>query len=71
MKLRPSPAADGEALTSNFDPDYNFLTTRVDSVRVNSLTFGPDGETLSAINADPNKDPASCFLPAPSDFRLP
>ena len=51
--------------------DCNFLTTRVDSVGVNSLTFSPDGETLGAINADPNKDPASCFLPAPSDFRLP
>jgi WD40 repeat protein len=58
-KLRPSPAAYGKALTSNFDSDYNFLTTRVDSVGVNSLTFSPDGETLSAINADPNKDPAS------------
>jgi len=55
-KLRPSPAAYGKALTSNFDSDYTFLTTRVDSVGVNSLTFSPDGETLSAINADPNKD---------------
>jgi hypothetical protein len=25
-KLRPSPAANGEALTSNFDSGYNILT---------------------------------------------
>jgi hypothetical protein len=46
----------------------------MDSARVNSLTFSPDGETLSAINADPNKQRSSllflaCLRPATSGCR--
>jgi hypothetical protein len=40
---------------------WKLRPSHVDNVGVNSLTFSPDGEPPSAINANPNKDPASCF----------
>jgi WD40 repeat protein len=50
--LGSRPATYGEPLMSNFDSFYNYLVTRVDSTGVNSVAFSPDGQTLTAINAD-------------------
>jgi WD40 repeat protein len=50
--LGSTPAAYGQPLASNYDSDYNYLQTRVDSVGVNALAFSADGTTLTSLNAD-------------------
>lgn len=50
--LSSAPADYGQPLTSNYDSDYNYLQTRVDSVGVNALAFSADGTTLTSVNAD-------------------
>jgi WD40 repeat protein len=50
--LVPRALPYGEVLTSNFDMYYDFLITRTNSVGVNALAFSPNGQTLTAINAN-------------------
>jgi len=46
------PHSYGSPLTSNSDTQDDYAVTGLDSAGVNALAYSPDGQTLTALNAD-------------------